>query len=506
MNISTFNFPDRFFREKILIAGILIVGAIVRFYRMRDYLVFLGDEGRDVLVVKRIIVDHIFTMLGPVTSVGGMFLGPIYYYMMTPFLWLFHFDPVGPAIMVGCLSLITIYLLYRLGREFLNPATGIIAALLYATSPLVIIYSRSSWNPNAVPLFALLIIYGLLKSFVNRQWQWLFVVGLSFGVILQLHYLALLFSGVFILLPIIFRIKINLRHLGHFFLGVIITFSPFIFFELRHGFPNTNTIFHFIADRGTNAAFSLRLFFVTVNDVLVRIFWQLVIVENALLAKITVIAIAIFFAAYFFFRRHFSSGQRDSLLVLLTWLVVALGGYGLYTGAIYNYYFVPVFPLPFLIVGFIFSQTLKQGVLGKWLVIVTLVFLIASYFYHSPHRQEPNRLLTQSETIAHFVLSLTNGRPYNFALVTSGNSDHAYRYFFELWGKKPVTIENAAVDPQRKSVSEQLIVICENKDCQPLGNPLWEVAGFGKAEVTGQWDIITIQIFKLEHIKSGELS
>ena len=33
---------------------------------------------------------------------------------------------------------------------------GLVAALLYAISPTVIIYSRSSWNPNIMPFFALL--------------------------------------------------------------------------------------------------------------------------------------------------------------------------------------------------------------------------------------------------------------------------------------------------------------------------------------------------------------
>jgi len=69
----------------------------------------------------------------------------------------------------------------------------------------------------------------------------------------------------------------------------------------------------------------------------------------------------------------------------------------------------------------------------------------------------------------------------------------------------PITIEQPAVDPDRKTVTDQLIVICENPVCQPLGNSLWEVAGFGRAEVTETKDVFPVKIFRLIHYtKSNE--
>lgn len=59
----------------ILLVIILVLGAYLRLYRIQDYMTFLGDEGRDVLVVKRMLIDHKFTLLGPTASVGGFFLG-----------------------------------------------------------------------------------------------------------------------------------------------------------------------------------------------------------------------------------------------------------------------------------------------------------------------------------------------------------------------------------------------------------------------------------------------
>src|SRR5512143_3373344 len=74
---------------------ILLVAAICRLYKIDQYMTFLGDEGRDVIIVRRLLVEGHPPLIGPGTSVGQMYLGPIYYYMMAPALWLANFYPVG---------------------------------------------------------------------------------------------------------------------------------------------------------------------------------------------------------------------------------------------------------------------------------------------------------------------------------------------------------------------------------------------------------------------------
>src|SRR3990167_9696667 len=116
----------------IFLLTILLLGAYLRLHHISGYMTYLGDEGRDVLVVARMIVDHKFTLLGPTASVGGFFLGPIYYYFMLPFLWLWNFDPTGPAVMVGLFGIATIFLVYLLGKKMFDEWVGLIAASIYA--------------------------------------------------------------------------------------------------------------------------------------------------------------------------------------------------------------------------------------------------------------------------------------------------------------------------------------------------------------------------------------
>ena len=104
-------------------------------------------------------------------------------------------------------------------------------------------------------------------------------------------------------------------------------------------------------------------------------------------------------------------------------------------------------------------------------------------------RHPPNRQLAQTKQVARIVFREAQGKPFNFALISGQNSDHAYRYFLEIWGNPPVTIENPQKDPERKTVTDQLLVVCEVPlaECKPLGYPLWEIAGFGRAEIVGSW-------------------
>src|SRR3972149_11757908 len=94
-------------REAAILALILLVGAYFRLYRIDEYMTFLGDEGRDALVVRRLLVNADPILVGPGTSIGNMYLGPIYYYLMAPALFLANFSPVGPSIMVALFGIAT---------------------------------------------------------------------------------------------------------------------------------------------------------------------------------------------------------------------------------------------------------------------------------------------------------------------------------------------------------------------------------------------------------------
>ncbi len=478
---------------------IIVMGAFFRLYHIREYITFLGDEGRDVLVVKRIIVDHKLTLLGPITSVGSMYMGPIYYYFMVPFLWLWNFDPVGPAIMVVFFSLSTTFLVYLLGKEFFNSFIGIIAAFLYAISPLSIIFGRSSWNPNIVPFFSLLTIFSLLKIIVQRKYRWFIVLGLCLGVLFQLHYVTFLFIFVVPACLSLIKFRVPIRNYIICLISFIISYSPFLIFELRHGFVNLLAVWNFISEQKKSSALDIFKMWSIVNDVLVRLFWRLVIVENAELTKLFLLVLLL--CIIWFWKRNKKLKEKIlALKVILLWFTVGIFSFILYQGVIYDYYFGSLWMSPFILTAITLFVLFYYSKLTKVLSLAIFSLLIFYNFNHSPLRSPPSNLLENTKKIARFVYDKTEGKPYNFALIAGKNSDHAYRYFLELWGRPPVVIENPANDPGRKTVTERLFVVCEEKICQPLGHPLWEIAGFGMAQIVEEWSVVTAKVFYLEHL------
>ncbi|KKQ28839.1 MAG: hypothetical protein A3H17_00015 [Candidatus Levybacteria bacterium RIFCSPLOWO2_12_FULL_37_14] len=508
--------------DKIILILILIIASFYRFYKIMDYMTFLGDEGRDVLIVYKILHGNL-TLLGPTASVGGFFLGPIYYYFMAPFLWLFNYNPVGPAIMVALFGIATVWLIYKVGKEFFGPSAGVIAAGLYAISPLVVTYSKSSWNPNLMPFFSLLTIYLVYKAVKNNNIKLLLLSGVLYGITMQLHYLALFLGviiGVYILLYRFVYFRSNffskiLKQYLFIFLGFIVGWSPFLAFEIRHGFMNIISIFNFVFNPQDTAGGGR--FFETVKDVFFRIFgrlitnfpasekissWDKINIDYWHYGAFVLGLISVGFMFYRCFKEyklHSLNFAKFSLILL--WLIFGVGLFGFYRKSIYDYYFGFMFPVPFFIVGFFLTNLWKLK-LGKALSILILLTLIWLNNLTPPQKASANRQLNQIETISKFVIEKTDNKPFNFALITGGNSDHAYRYFFTLWQKEPKTIETFEHDPNRKTVTNQLLIVCEKAPpCEPLGNPIWEIAGFGRAEIVGEWNVSVVKVFKLEQYR-----
>jgi 4-amino-4-deoxy-L-arabinose transferase-like glycosyltransferase len=506
-------------KEIVILILILLLASFMRLYRLSDYMTFLGDEGRDVLTVYGILHGDL-VFLGPRSSAADFFYGPIYFYLITPFLLLFNYDPVGPAVFVALVGIATVFLTYFIGKKFFNEKAGLFAAALYAVSPLVINYSHSSWNPNPMPFVALLLIYLLYLGIDKRSLKLFFGVGFLFGIAMQLQYIAM-FLAIIIFIAVLVgsyvkekKIKIVslLKSYGVIALGFIVGLSPFLAFEIKNHFPNTKTIINFIffgAKEQQNTTVSL---FQNIPSVFFQLFSRLLMrfpppeqldkIDPTTLQVLTIATLLIAIAAAI---ALFKTKNKLQTIILGTWFFLGILLFGFYRKVVFDYYLGFMFPLPFLLLGNAFSELFDSKKFKRIGKPITMILFFTLFFYNlagMPFRYPANRQKNQMKTIAEFVLSKTNNKPFNFALITPGNSDHAYRYFFKIEGRDPVTIQNQEIDPKRTTVTDQLLVVCEDINCEPLGNPLFEVAGFGRAEIAGEWNVSVVKVYRLVHYKA----
>ena len=512
-----------FLTQNWILILILLIAAFLRLYEIDKYMTFLGDEGRDVLVAYNILHGHL-TLLGPTSSVGGFFLGPIYYYFMAPFLFLSNYNPVGPAIMVALFGIVVVGLVYKIGESIFNRRVGLVAAFLYAISPIVIIYSKSSWNPNLMPFFTILTLYSLYFGLKKNKLIYFLICGISFGITMQLHYIEIFLSVIiffYVLLFYYFKKQFNLlkiiKNYATIFIGFLIGFSPFILFEVRHDFTNSINIFNFIFHSPTYTGSGGQVGG-NIWEVFLRLFGGIVLnfplpVDfphyNPSLISVwiwfSIILGGVSIVLFIYQLRRFSKIKDDRFfqtLLLLIWLFFGIVLFGFYKKSIYDYYLEFMYPLPFLLIGNLaiaIFECKKYFNIGKIISVLVVLIIIISSILFSPLRNQPNQQVKQTITISNFVLSQTNGQPFNFALITGGNSDYAYRYFFKLDHRDPVVIQYPGIDPKRTSVTNQLMVVCDSLPCSPLGDSLWEVAGFGRAQIVGHWKVSVVEVYKLVH-------
>ena len=497
--------------EIVLLFLILFLASFLRFYRLPKYMTFLGDEGRDALVWLRMIRKGKFVLIGPVTSIGNMYLGPLYYYLALPWFLLFGLSPIGPSLMVAFLGVMTVGFIWWVGREWFDKRTGLIAAFLYAISPVVIIHSHSSWNPNVMPFFALLTIYSIYQFWLKQRYWWLLINGLALCFALQSHYLGLLLvplTSIFWLLTLkdVFRKKEKLKSLGFYTLFGLLVFSvftivPLVWFDLRHNFINFQAFKTFFTVRQATVNLKIYKAFPNLWPLWTMVVTRLLVAKEIIWGEILapgLTAGTLFVLWRSDLRRGRTSSGGETLFLILIWLFVGLLGLGNYKQHIYDHYFGFFFPAPFFLVGWVLSRVWEKKIYGRIIAILALIFLVFLSFQKCPLKNKPNNQLGRTQKIARFIVEQAEEKPFNLGLIAERNYAAAYAYFMEKWRMPPTDIEPLRAE---ETITDQLFVICEKLPCQPTTAPQAEIANFGWSKIDQKWELEGIEVYHLTHAR-----
>lgn len=499
-------------KELWLLGLILGVGAFLRLYKIDQYMTFLGDEGRDVLIVSRFVKHFDLMLVGPGTSVGNMYLGPLYYYLMAPSLLLAGFSPVGPAVQIAILGVATVAFVWWIGRQWWDKTAGLVAAALYAVAPTVIVYSRSSWNPNIMPFFALLCIYAIWRVWTKYEFKWLIVLGVAYALVLQSHYLGLLLAPtLFLFWFLTFRnlrlIRNSSLEIGHFLRKSLFGFlifaglmSPLVIFDTRHGWRNFAAIKTFFTVREETISIKPWNAIPKIWPIFNKAVTDLVAAGNKPIGFVVSLVLSVFIV-WLILRQRKLAVSHQPLAIVLVWLGFALFGLGLYKGAIYDHYFGFFFAAPFLFLGGLVQTLLTDNKrkITKYLFFFCFLLLVAVNLINNPLKFPPNQQLRRAKEVAQKIAEESKGERFNLAVIAERNYEDGYQYFLEVWGKPVIEID--AQKPE--TITNQLFVVCEMipEKCDPTHSPKAEVANFGWSKIENRWEVFGARLFKLVHTK-----
>ena len=482
-------------KNNIVASLLFLLAAFLRLYRLPEFVTFLGDQGRDAIVIRDILTFKHFPAIGAASSVGGVYLGPFYYYFISPFLLMSRFNPVGLAYGVAFLSIIGLIAAYLITRKSTNISLAIIFLILATFSFTIIDLSRFSWNPNLLPIFSFLTLFFYKQLLDKRKIIWAVLFGSFFSFSIQLHYLAL-FLAFPILIYFIYFLFIEVKELKKFdykyltililtsILSFVLFTSPLIIFDFRHDFLNARNLISFFSNQNpaTHTPIIQRLI-----DTFSALITHTFRISLPLPVIVSVYAI-ILCSVYVSFKRR-NTFVFLHILNMLCFLIV----FSMLESARHPHYFGSIYFSFFIAIAYVI--TLKRNIVFIGLSYIILgIYLFFNFRHYYFLNQPGSNQIERAQKYAASIIPQITVTPYQLTSIPPTESDGHIRYFLELGGKEPLP-DNSIDQPS------ELFVLCYEKNCQVLGNAQWQIAAFKNAKINDRWKVENVTIYKLIHEK-----
>ena len=445
----------------------------------------MGDQGRDAIIVKRIISLEHFPAIGAPTSIGQVYLGPFYYYFIAPWLLFFNYQPIGLAFGVALFSSLYLLINYFVVRELFDKRVALISTIFLSFSSVLIDFSRFSWNPNLLPLFTLLTVYFVIKSLKTNKWYYFALSGAFISFCIQLHYLSLFLLppiGIIYIIDLFKYRKHAIGKLVNWLIGLfsfIIFSSPLIIFDLRHDFLNSKLFLALFQSSGTS-------FLTKINSLFDSFYYLNLYSFNINLNKFFVYLLLFFLTIILFTLIKKKSNLKTFIFIFLLTIL----GMSLYSGPKHPHYFVILYPLYYIIISnfLVFSKEIGWE---KYLTIIFVIGFIFLNFQKYPYFiNPPNNQISFAKKIAQKISDNITKKKFTVTALPEKYSDSTYRYFLEVWGKR-------AIEKDSLNKADELFVVCEKKCDLIIGNPMWDIAYFAPNKIIGEWTVEGVKIYKL---------
>lgn len=429
----------------------LVVFIIAIFLRGQEVFtnnyLFLLDQGRDMLKVKEIVFEHHLTLIGPYTSLGGVFQGPFYYYLISIPAFLMQGDPLGPLILMLLISLLTIIIASMFMYRLFGYVTALVTMITFAVSPEAVAAATYTWNPH--PMWFLVTLY----TFLLFQWT----CGKEKYLIFLLPTLGFMFHfqtalGVFLSFATVLYVLIQKRRKAfntYLFLGLFLsffTFTPQIVFEIRHDFLMSKSVISLLSgnNRGLFIGWESKNYFHLLDNhktELIQNYRSSFMRDGVLTGLPLLVFVYCFFFVLF--------GRKVGLLTIKEYsfvtTIVKIVVFFVIATSFYpfpiRYWFLTGFQSLYLLVaGLLFSKLMRFAI-GK--IILFALFLVILYYtvlrldvlYFHPTDDGGTAKIKGKKAAIDYIYHDAHGQPFGLLVFTPPVNTDAYDYLIWWYGK-----------------------------------------------------------------------
>lgn len=206
------SYLDKLQKPFWIIFGLLLLGITIRLLYFPKNVYFGFDQARDAFVVQEILGGHL-KVVGPTTSIPGLFHGALYYYLYAPFYLIAQGSPLLVSLFLRLVNSLGIILIFFTAKNLFNTKVGLLSALFYTFS-----FEQSQYaiyfNHPAFAVITVSCFYFGLSSLIFKNNKWGFVIALlGLGLSIQFLFLLIYIIPIFLVSMFVFRrnIKLNLR-------------------------------------------------------------------------------------------------------------------------------------------------------------------------------------------------------------------------------------------------------------------------------------------------------
>jgi hypothetical protein len=368
------------------------------------------DQARDMIEIRHMVVSKEPKVIGPTTSINGLFLGPFWYYFNLP---AFLVSKGNPAALVYwniiSYQLTGLLIWFYLKRK--DQTLGLIASLLFLIMPTGFNVTRYAWNANPMPIFTAILVLLIFEIIKRPSTIKKILLGFLVGLTLQIEA-----AFAIIFLPYSFyylsKQKRAIKNLQLFFVGFLPTLLPQVLFELKHRFVMTKTLIKEFTGQSDMLGSKLSLSN-KITDLTLNFRGQLhnIMYLNRHLV-LTLFVMAIISFVYLQKKKHLkkylntSSNQLFSLS--LTLLIFALLTYLVFPHRLKHWYLFGL-ATPFIfILASLFTNLFHQKSKSVSLLLGILLLSNFALFTYRNAKVVRNEILIQSDDPSNFANRLRN--------------------------------------------------------------------------------------------------
>lgn len=425
---------------------ILLLGLFFRTYKLEIFYSWGHDQDLFAWIAKDIIIDHHIRLVGQETSITGVFIGPIFYYLMAFSMAFLQMNPLGAYIPITVISLLTIFSFYLVFNKFFGKKAGLIGSFLYAVSPGIILLDRWVVPTQTTNLWCIWYLYALL-SIINGRLP-LIMLSLLIGLIWHVH---VAFIPLLVLLPIVFWLskkkgnlfRINYKSLIIACLILFTLISPFFVFEIRHGFQQIKGLTRATYEEKGDVNGINRL--VKVFNISGRAISGTWLLDKNNFFPVTFFVILppiLIILIFYLYKRKTLSGNQAMIFCL--WVTIDLLAQFISKRSIPEYYFANFIVVLFLMLSLLITSiNLKKSL--QITVILLGIYLVAVSYWFITQPDEQGGYLQKRKTIEYIR---GNALANNYSCVAINYVEgqpglpNGFRYLFWLNNLKIITAAN----------------------------------------------------------------